>query len=784
MNFNSDQSTPQLGRRRGTTRKKNDTALNQKSILVLVALCLAIFSMGLILGNHVIGSPNPNETTPSSSNNQPQTQQQHKNAQLSPLLAATSKISTSDIQKLIQESAKAEAFEEKDHQLEAEAIKRGDKKLAAHLRGVLAPGDKNYNPHHHVDDAIGDDGGGNFGGSGGENGGGDGGIYAGENPYEDSPQNEETERKELSSHNRFTERLKETLAREKESQHQIVESMHHQFEEALKREKEVMSSIKSGVKNIISHGKLRGDDSNGGSDTLNAQKYPSFETGSDYYPYMVAPVPENYDFKSYEPLGGDRFAEYKDGESPYKITQQLRDQSDELARSRRYHVLNAMKHVWKNYKQYAFGHDELHPISKRATSNWGGMGTTLVDSLDTLWLMGMKDEFWEGRDWVRDHLSNDRVGDVSQFETTIRSLGGLLSAYDLSHDAVFLKKAEDLGSRLFKSFRSPNGLPHGSVNLQTGNSRNFGWNNNNYILAEIGTNQLEYRYLARATGNDEYAKKSEHAFDILEQIMPEDGLMPLNLKDKGGEVVFANDHLSFGAMGDSTYEYMIKMWVQGGRKEKRYRDMWDKSIDGMHEKLLQKSIPNGLTYIADSKKGRIDHKMDHLVCFMGGALALGAYTDPDGPNSPRAQRDLKTAKALTYTCYQMYARTKTGISPEYVAFDNENDFHVPPNAAFYILRPETVEAFYYLNKLTGDPIYREWGWEVFQSIEKYCKVQYGYGSLKNVDNPNMTPDDRMESFFLAETMKYLYLLFDPDSEIDILNKHVFNTEAHPFKIFE
>ena len=65
---------------------------------------------------------------------------------------------------------------------------------------------------------------------------------------------------------------------------------------------------------------------------------------------------------------------------------------------------------------------------------------------------------------------------------------------------------------------------------------------------------------------------------------------------------------------------------------------------------------------------------------------------------------------------------------------------------------------------------QEWGWEVFQSIEKYCKTAYGYGSLKNVDNPSMPPEDRMESFFLAETMKYLYLLFDPDSEIDILNK--------------
>jgi len=108
---------------------------------------------------------------------------------------------------------------------------------------------------------------------------------------------------------------------------------------------------------------------------------------------------------------------------------------------------------------------------------------------------------------------------------------------------------------------------------------------------------------------------------------------------------------------------------------------------------------------------------------------------------------------------------------------------VPPSASFYILRPEAVEAFYYLSVLTGDPIYREWGWEVFQSIERYCRTEYGYGSLHDVNRPDSV-EDRMESFFMAETLKYLYLLFDPDSEIDILHKHVFNTEAHPTSIFE
>jgi len=109
----------------------------------------------------------------------------------------------------------------------------------------------------------------------------------------------------------------------------------------------------------------------------------------------------------------------------------------------------------------------------------------------------------------------------------------------------------------------------------------------------------------------------------------------------------------------------------------------------------------------------------------------------------------------------------TGISPEYVRFSPDL---VPGHAKYYILRPETIESFFVLNKLTGDPIYREWGWEIFQSLEKYAKTQYAYGHVHDVQVKDAKPDNNMESFFLAETMKYLYLLMDPDTEVDIIHK--------------
>lgn len=520
------------------------------------------------------------------------------------------------------------------------------------------------------------------------------------------------------------------------------------------------------------------------------------------YPYPLELVPETFDIaQQFKVLGGGRFAEYTSGDAPYIITDALRLQSDQVAKSRRLFVKRAMQFAWEGYEKVAFGNDEILPQSGQGSNGWGGMGVTLVDSLDTLWLMGLRDEFSRARDWVRDHLDYSKIHQqVSVFETTIRDLGGLLAAYDWSGEAVFLTKALDLGKRLIKAFDNTNtGIPFAQISPAFGNANNLNWSPGAALVAEFGTLQLENRYLSHVTGEPQFARKTEHAIEILREISRDDGLFPIfvrnsfseqeaqqqpKLSDGNPKPQFTTTKVTFGAMGDSLYEYFLKVWLQGGKTEPMYREMYDKAIQSMHDKLLQFSNPSKLAYVADDVGGgQLDHKMDHLVCFLGGTLALGAYTDPLGLESPRAQRDLKTARALTYTCYQMYARMPTGISAEFVQFEGGQDFVIGRGAPHYLLRPEAVESFFYLSHLTGDPIYREWGWECFQAIEKYCKTSFAYGELSNVAVPEMKPRDKMESFFLAETLKYLYLLLDPDSEIDLLHKHVFNTEAHPLRIF-
>ena len=466
------------------------------------------------------------------------------------------------------------------------------------------------------------------------------------------------------------------------------------------------------------------------------------------------------------------------GEVPEITDPEILAESDARGTKNADFVRQVMKRAYGAYEKYAFGMDEVAPDTGRGNNRWAGMAVTMLDSLDTLHLMGLMDEFNRATEWIDKNLHFDINTFVSTFETCIRVLGGLLGAYDRCGNKMYLNKAKDIGDRLLKAFDTPTGLPMGSVNLKTGSHRNAGWTGGSALLAEIGTVQLEYRYLAKHTGIKKYKEVTDKVYDVLrkEKNHMTDGLPPMYISTATGR--FTKQDISFGAMGDSYYEYLIKAWNQGGKTEQALRDDYDAAMDGLHKRLLQYSSPSKLAYVAEMKNGRLIHKQDHLACFVPGMLALGAYLDPSHPN---AARDMKTAKQLMYTCYQTYERMATGIGAEYVTFESGRDF-VVNRAPFYILRPEMVESLFVLHQITKHPIYRDWGHKVMTNIEKYCKMKYAYGHLKDVRDTHSRVDNKMESFFLGETLKYLYLLQDPTHPID-LKKYVFNTEAHPLRNF-
>jgi len=147
--------------------------------------------------------------------------------------------------------------------------------------------------------------------------------------------------------------------------------------------------------------------------------------------------------------------------------------------------------------------------------------------------------------------------------------------------------------------------------------------------------------------------------------------------------------------------------------------------------------------------------------------------------SSQKEKYVELAKGITSTCHESYVRMPTHIGPESFNMDNGAEFSVMDR--YYILRPEVVESYFYLWRLTKDEKYRDWAWDVVEALEKYCRTDNGYAGLKDVSSNSASKDDVQQSFFFAETLKYLYLIFGDDSQMS-LDKYVFNTEAHPFLI--
>ncbi|OAY81363.1 Mannosyl-oligosaccharide 1,2-alpha-mannosidase MNS1 [Ananas comosus] len=440
---------------------------------------------------------------------------------------------------------------------------------------------------------------------------------------------------------------------------------------------------------------------------------------------------------------------------------------DSINNERREKVKEAMLHAWNSYEKYAWGQDELQPQSKNGVNSFGGLGATLVDSLDTLYIMGLEDEFQKARELSAQHFDNcltsfclnaggcehvnfNKDYEASVFETTIRVVGGLLSAYDLSGDGVFLEKAKDIADRLLPAWDTSSGVPYNRINLARGQAHNPGWTRGDSILADSGTEQLEFIALSQRTGDPKYQQKAENVIRQLQKTFPNDGLLPIYINPHSGSSSYST--ITFGAMGD--------------------RKMWETSMEGLLS-LVRRTTPSSFTYICEKNGVSLSDKMDELACFVPGMLALGSF----GYGSEKGEKILSLAEELAWTCYNFYQSTPTKLAGENYFFHSGQDMTV--GTSWNILRPETVESLMYLYRLTGNKTYQEWGWNIFQAFEKNSRIESGYVGLKDVNTG--AKDNMMQSFFLAETLKYLYLLFSPPSLIS-LDEWVFNTEAHPLRI--
>ncbi|KAJ2736260.1 mannosyl-oligosaccharide alpha-1,2-mannosidase [Coemansia sp. Cherry 401B] len=470
-------------------------------------------------------------------------------------------------------------------------------------------------------------------------------------------------------------------------------------------------------------------------------------------------------------------------------------------RHRQQQVVRATQLAWAAYARDALGCDEYMPLSHRGRNfTHLGIGYLAADALDTLWLMGLRAEYAQARGFLAHQVTFDQRGAVSLFETTIRVLGGLLSAYHWSgeSDTRLLVLADQLGTRLARSFNTSTGIPPETAILRSDGIPFAG----DCSTSESATLQLEFRYLAKLTGNLEYRRQADRVIDVMLAAPKFAGLVPTRISATTG--LFTGRDISLGSRGDSYYEYMLKQWLQTRRSEPDLRSEYDAAMAGVKKYLVATSPRQNLTYIGEllrvaGEYVQFSAKMDHLVCFLAGNLALGATNGSALADAPPLARrdldDLALARELGETCAHMYFDTPSGLAPEIAYFrqdaressDNQllpdGDIMVPPADRHYLLRPETVESFYLLWKITGEPKWREYGWRVFEAIDKWARVDNsGYASLDDVTQLPPPHRDSVEGFFVAETLKYLYLLFSDHDPVS-LSDYVFNTEAHPLPVF-
>ncbi|KAK4500137.1 hypothetical protein PRZ48_008323 [Zasmidium cellare] len=487
-------------------------------------------------------------------------------------------------------------------------------------------------------------------------------------------------------------------------------------------------------------------------------------------------------------------------------------------------VKAAMKRAWNSYRLKAWLRDELSPISGGNKTTFGGWAATLVDSLDTLYIMDMKTEFNEAVDAVVDiDFSKTSMHLINVFETTIRYLGGFLSAYDLSGDERLLMKALELAHMLYAAFDTPNRMPIMRWNLHWATKDKEQGGAGSPILAEIGSLSLEFTRLSQITGDPKWYDAIERImalFDAQQHLSNLPGMWPLQVNADQTDF-FTGATFSLAAWSDSMYEYLPKMHaLLGGSPQysKMYQYAMDTAIrHAIYRPMIKddRDILMSGTVRVDDGRVSIHSELQHLVCFAGGMFALGGRLVNNASHVNIGHR-------LTNGCVWAYDHFPTGVMPEtstLVPCDDEPckwdaaKWHIavsehassmdkrnntrasdiiraerlPTGIASigdrrYLLRPEAIESVFILYRITGIQTLQENAWNMFRSVYSRTQTPLANAALKDVTNATdpILKEDSMESFWTAETLKYFYLTF-ADPEYISLDDYVFNTEAHPFK---
>ena len=434
-------------------------------------------------------------------------------------------------------------------------------------------------------------------------------------------------------------------------------------------------------------------------------------------------------------------------------------------------------HGFDGYMRHAFPADELMPLSCKGRFRdvevnrgdlddaLGNFSLTLIDSLDTLVIMNELEKFDSSVRLVSDSVTFDSDIVVSVFEVNIRVLGGLLSAHVLAnnmqtqyphllqwYNGQLLTLAQDLGDRLLPAFNTSTGIPHPRVNLRHGMDSPKIPAVKETCSSCAGTMILEFGALSRLTGNPVYENAARKAMDyIWAQRNRASDLVGTVLNIHNGDWIRRDSGVGAGV--DSYYEYLLKAYILFG--DDQYLKRFDRHYNGIMKYVSQGPLLVDVHMHRPTANAK--GFMDSLLAFWPGLQVL--------------KGDLVPAIETHELLYQVMQRHNY-LMPEAFSI---NDFDV--HWAMSLMRPEFVESTYFLYKSTGDPHYLNVGKNVLTAISKFSWTDCGFAAVKDVRTGSK--EDRMDSFVLAETFKYLYLLFaDPSDLVLNLEDFVFTTEAH------
>lgn len=439
-------------------------------------------------------------------------------------------------------------------------------------------------------------------------------------------------------------------------------------------------------------------------------------------------------------------------------------------------VVEMFDHAYQNYMDHAYPADELMPLTCRGRVRGlepsrgdiddalGKFSLTLIDTLDTLVLLNKTTEFEAA---VRRVLSDVRLDNdivVSVFETNIRVLGGLLGGHSM---AVMLKEggehmqwyqdellhmAKDLGVRLLPAFNTSSGLPYPRVNLKYGvrGPETRTGTETDTCTACAGTIILEFAALSRFTGDPVFEAHARRALDFLwEKRQRNSNLVGTTINIHSGEWVRRDSGVGAGI--DSYYEYLLKAYILLGD------DLFLQRFNIHYASIMKYISQPPLLLDVHIHKPLLPARtwMDSLLAFFPGLQVL--------------KGDIRPAIETHEMLYQV--TKKHNFLPE--AFTT--DFRV--HWAQHPLRPEFAESTYFLYKATGDPYYLEAGRTILDNLNRFARVPCGFAAMKDVRTGSH--EDRMDSFFLAEMFKYLFLLFAEADDLPFdVEDYVFTTEAH------